>query len=337
MSGPRGIHLSGTQVIASVLATLTGAIAASYLGVGGTLVGAALGSIASTTGTEIYRHYLLRSQERIKAAGEVLYHRTTGTHTVTQQPATQPNGATQPSGASQGNGAQTAAGGRHAAHQDRPGQETVTWRRQHPDGAPDAAETPLIPELMALRQNGQTTRWAGGRDRDDVTGHGHTASTRAGGQVGDGEPGSGSPAASGGQGGGHWWDGVSRRQWLTYGGVTLGAFVVVIAVITIFELSVGKPVDAVVWGKHATGTSVGNVVSGHSSPHKVTHPATTSTPSAQPSSSAPQSPNGSVAPSSPAPSPSTSASSSPTPTPTTSGTASPGGGIHSIPSPTSTP
>ena len=335
MSGPRGIHLSGSQVIASVLATLTGAIAASYLGVAGTLIGAALGSIASTTGTEIYRHYLLRSQERIKAAGEVLYHRTTATHTVTEQPATQPNGATQPSGASQGDGAQTAAGGRHAAHQDRPGQETITWRPQYLEGAPEAAGTRLIPELTASRQNGQATRWAGGGDRDDVTGPGHTASGRAGGQVGDGEPGSGRPAASDGQRGGHWWDGISRRQWLTYGGVTLGAFVVVIAVITIFELSVGKPVDAVVWGKHTTGTSVGNVVSGNSSRHKVTHPATTSTPSAQPTSSATQSPNGSVAPSSPAPTPSTSASSSPTPTP--SGTASAGSGSHSIPPPTSSP
>jgi hypothetical protein len=322
MSGPRGIHLSGTQIIASVLATLTGAIAASYLGVGGTLVGAALGSIASTTGTEIYRHYLMRSQERIKAAGEVLYHRTTAAHTVTQHQGAQPDAATQPNGAGQGNEGQIAAGGRHAVHQGRPGQETVTWRRQYPNGTPDAAEPQRIPEPTALRQNGHTGRWEG---------PGQTASTRAGGQVGDGEPGSGGPAASSGQGSGHWWDGISRRQWLTYGGITLGAFVVVIAVITIFELSVGKPVDAVVWGKHATGTSVGNVVSGHSSPHKVTHPATTSTPSAQPSSSTPQSPNGSVAPSSPAPTPSTSASSSPTPTPTASGPASPGGGIHSIP------
>lgn len=337
MSRPRGIHLSGSQIIASVLATLTGAIAASYLGVAGTLVGAALGSIASTTGTEIYRHYLMRSQERIRAAGETLYQRTTGAHTMTQHPATQPNSATQGNGAIQGNGARTEAGGRHATHQDQPGQETATWRRRYPDGAPDAAETQLIPELAALRQNGQTIRWAGGDDRDHLAGPGDTAGTRAGGQVGDGESGSGSPAAGGSQRSGHWWDGISRRQWLTYGGVALGAFVAVIAVITIFELSVGKPVDAVVWGKHATGTSVGDVVSGHSSPSKVTHPATTSTPSAQPSSSAPPGPNGSVAPSSPAPSPSFSVSSSPAPTPTTSGTASPGGGIHSIPPPTSSP
>jgi hypothetical protein len=69
MSRPRGIDLSGSKVIAGVLATLTGAVAASYLGVAGTLVGAAVGSLSSTMGTEVYRHYLIRSQERLKAAG----------------------------------------------------------------------------------------------------------------------------------------------------------------------------------------------------------------------------------------------------------------------------
>ena len=81
MSGPRGIHMSGAQVIASVLATLTGAIAASYLGVGGTLVGAAVGSLASTMGTEVYKHYLLRSQQRLRAAGQVLYQSAARTRT----------------------------------------------------------------------------------------------------------------------------------------------------------------------------------------------------------------------------------------------------------------
>jgi hypothetical protein len=278
-------------------------------------------------GTEVYRHYLLRSQERLRSAGEMLYHRTTGVHTATQHPASRPNGATE------GNGARTTAGGRHAARPDLPGQETVTWRRRYPAGAPDPAETQLIPELAALRQNGQTIRWAGG-ERDDQAGPGDTASRRAGGQVGDGETGSDSPVADGGQGGGRWWDGISRRQWLTYGGVTAGAFLVVIAVITIFELSVGKPVNAVVWGKHGTGTSVGNVVSGQNSPHKATRPATTSSPSAQPSSSASQSPAGSSAPSAPSPTPTTSVPVTPTPTPTTS---SPAGGIHSVPPPSSSP
>jgi hypothetical protein len=49
MSGPRGFGLSGAQVIASVLATLTGALAASYLGVGGTLLGPAPWARRSTS------------------------------------------------------------------------------------------------------------------------------------------------------------------------------------------------------------------------------------------------------------------------------------------------
>ena len=330
MSGPRGLHLSGTQVIAGVLATLTGAIAASYLGVAGTLIGAALGSIASTMGTEVYRHYLLRSQEGLKSAGEILVHRTTGAHTATEQTATQPNGATTRSGATQGNGAQTAAGGRHAAQPDLPGQETVTWRRRDPAGAAPPAETQHIPELAALRRNGQAIRWAGGGGQDGRPGPGDTAGTRASGQVSDGEPDSGAPVAGHGTGrGGRWWDGISRRQWLAYGGVTAGVFLVVIAAITIFELSAGKPVNAVVWGKHSTGTSVGNLVGGQSPPHKARHPAPTGTPSAQPSSSASQGPAGSVAPSSPAPT--TSAPVTPTPTPTTTGTSSPAAGNHSAP------
>ena len=116
-----------------------------------------------------------------------------------------------------------------------------------------------------MRRDRQTTRWAGGGDRDGQAGPGDTAGTRASGQVGDRETGSGRPAAGGGPGGGHWWDGISRRQWLAYGGVTAGVFLVVIAAITIFELSAGKPVNAVVWGKHSTGTSVGNLVGGQSS------------------------------------------------------------------------
>ena len=74
MSGRRGLNLSAAQVIASVLATLSAAVAASFLGVAGTLLGAALGSVVSTMGTEIYKHYLQRSEERLRTAGQVLYH-----------------------------------------------------------------------------------------------------------------------------------------------------------------------------------------------------------------------------------------------------------------------
>ena len=147
MSGPRGLNLSGTQVIASVLATLTGAIAASYLGVAGTLVGAAVGSISSTMGTEIYKHYLQRSQERLRTAGQVVLH----------HPGTAADGT-----AAGATAAGATVGGRHAASAGsapRPAgggeaeRETAVWdRRQY--GAPrDPHQTELIP--------GASTEWGG--------------------------------------------------------------------------------------------------------------------------------------------------------------------------------
>jgi hypothetical protein len=72
----RGVNLSAIQVSAGILATLTGAIAASFLGVGGTLVGAAVGSIASTVGGEVYKHYLERTHERLRGAVDVRRYRT---------------------------------------------------------------------------------------------------------------------------------------------------------------------------------------------------------------------------------------------------------------------
>ncbi|HUY50129.1 MAG TPA: alkaline phosphatase family protein [Streptosporangiaceae bacterium] len=145
MSGPRGIKLSGSQVIAGLLATLTGAIAASYLGVAGTLVGAAVGSMASTMGTEVYKHYLLRSQERLRSAGQVL-HRSVNAHSASQ---------------SQGSGrARSTASSRQAtrqgtarqgtARQDPAYQETVNWNRQ-PGASPDAASGPGRPVGLGFR------------------------------------------------------------------------------------------------------------------------------------------------------------------------------------------
>ena len=69
MNGRR-IDLSATQVIASMLAAITGAVAASTLGIAGTVIGAAVMSIASTAVAAIYKHYIGRSQERLRKAAE---------------------------------------------------------------------------------------------------------------------------------------------------------------------------------------------------------------------------------------------------------------------------
>jgi len=90
-SGERRFDVTGLQVVASVLATVTGAIAASYLGVAGTIIGAAVMSLASTAGSAVYKHYLGRTAGRLKEAAPVVKAQraaewmTAGTHTASHQ------------------------------------------------------------------------------------------------------------------------------------------------------------------------------------------------------------------------------------------------------------
>jgi hypothetical protein len=71
MSGRR-LDVTPTHAVSSLLATLTGAIAASGLGVAGTIIGAAVMSLASTVGTAVYKHYLGRSNQRLRTVAENL-------------------------------------------------------------------------------------------------------------------------------------------------------------------------------------------------------------------------------------------------------------------------
>ncbi|GAB2929532.1 hypothetical protein ACFMQL_03390 [Nonomuraea fastidiosa] len=67
MSGERPkFELSLPQILGSALAAVTAAVAASYLGVAGTVIGAAVVSVSSTVATAIYTHYLKRTGERVK-------------------------------------------------------------------------------------------------------------------------------------------------------------------------------------------------------------------------------------------------------------------------------
>jgi hypothetical protein len=61
------VNLSAIQVIAGSMAAVTSALAASYLGPGGTLVGAAGGSAIATVGGAVYAHYLDRTRHRLKS------------------------------------------------------------------------------------------------------------------------------------------------------------------------------------------------------------------------------------------------------------------------------
>ena len=317
MSGRRGLNLSAAQVIASVLATLSAAVAASFLGVAGTLIGAAVGSVVSTMGTEIYKHYLQRSEERLRSAGQVLYHsaaRNRAGNTGAQagaassgRPAPHPGSAGQP-------GVPRDPGNRGVADRDPANRETAVWDRRQYGTPRDPHETQAIP--------GSGTPWAGAAYGGVTNGgspNGYGSGTRAGQHA----HGSITPEGPDGDaaGRGSMWVAVTsffsdltRRQWLTYGGIAAMFFIIVIAGIIVVQLAVGRP---------PLSSPVGHAAR-QQQHQQTTHP--TSTPSATPTVSAPASPTSSASPTSGTPTPA-----SGTPTPSTSvGSTSP----SAVPSPT---
>ena len=319
MSGRRGLNLSAAQVIASVLATLSAAVAASFLGVAGTLVGAAVGSVVSTMGTEIYKHYLQRSEERLRSAGQVLYHsagRTrTGSDNAQAGAASSAGYATHPGSAGQ-QGVRRDLGNRDGTARDLANQETAVWDRRQYGTSRDPHETQMIP--------GYGTQWDSAAN-GGVTNGSPNGWDGSGNSAGQHAHGSITPEGADGDAAGHgsvwaavtsFFSDLTRRQWLTYGGIAGVFFIIVIAGIVVVQLAVGKP-------------PLGNSFSGHASrqqqqQQKTTHP--TSTPSATPTGSTPASPTSSPSPASGTPTPS-----SGTPTPGTSGTAS---SPSTVPSPT---
>lgn len=68
MGGKEGLDLSAPQIAGSALAAATAAVAASFLGVTGTIIGAAVASAATTVGNTVYTHYLKRTRDRLKEA-----------------------------------------------------------------------------------------------------------------------------------------------------------------------------------------------------------------------------------------------------------------------------
>lgn len=61
------IQLSANQVIASALAAITATVAASFLGIAGTVIGAAVASVLSVTGNAVYSHSIQRTGDRVIA------------------------------------------------------------------------------------------------------------------------------------------------------------------------------------------------------------------------------------------------------------------------------
>jgi hypothetical protein len=63
---PKGFRLNPVQVAAGALAAVSSAVGASFFGVAGTLIGAALGSVIASVSTALYTESLRKTNEGIK-------------------------------------------------------------------------------------------------------------------------------------------------------------------------------------------------------------------------------------------------------------------------------
>lgn len=319
MSDRPRIELSTVQIVSSMGAAVTGAVLTSYLGDGGTILGTAVGAGVSTTGFAVYKHYLVRTKDKV---APVIVE-----HARQWSPTTQSSGHAAPAGTQQAprDNGQTWPGA--SPTRADVGQTRADFGRTPNDlgqAGPDVGQTrrdlgQTGSQGEARSSNGQTWGPGASRTRADVGladaetaqfgtvrmgSDGRNGSDSAGRNNGtDGTNGGGKH--SGGTGGvGRSWRGHPR--WVITAVTAVAVFLVAMLVITLIEFGTGKPIDASVWGHTSTGTTLGNATGGTSSRSTV-QPTTPATPGT-PSQSASPGVNSSVQPTSgatsPAPSPS---------------------------------
>lgn len=352
MSGGRRFEVSGTQIVAGVLATVTGAIAASYLGVAGTVIGAAVMSVASTGGGAIYKYFLGRTAERVREAAPVITQRTVERATAVGArsaarlgvPSDRPAGAAVPSArdAAGGHGVgPPRAAGEAASDRADPGRQGADPGRRGADPGRHEAG-PGLQGADAGRQGADAGRRGADAGRHEA-GPGDRGQHPAGpaGDRGDyaKDPGIRAGDPQNGPAAGERGPGARRRVrpgWLAAAIGTAGIFLGVIAAITVFELATGKPLDAVVWHRSGSGTTVGGLVGGQGQarPRHTSPASPTVTPSSRAGSPAPGSTH--TTPASPSPSP-TATSGSPSPSPSRSPSPSSSASRHDTPTPAHTP
>ena len=316
MSGRR-IELSATQVIASMLAAVTGAVAASYTGIAGTMIGVAVMSVASTAGGAVYKHYLGRSQERLRSAAVVIapviaplanHHGTAGHRRRASEHA-------------QATASQARADAGPAAHQGTATGQLSGW--------PWSPDSPVTDEFPAVSDGasggwGQPPAETGAPADTPNAGHeapGQATSPGAGhgapGQAtspGAGHEAAGQATTSPGTGQATTGRGSARRRWLAVAGMALGVFVLTLAAITAVEVAAGKPLDALIWGRHTAGTTIGDATGAqHGKPAPRPTPSDVTPPPSHRPTTTPT----------PTPTPASTSSTSPTPTPRPSATRSP--------------
>lgn len=185
-----------------------------------------------------------------------------------------------------GNGQRTTAADWEQARRTAPGWAEPTRADWGPDGTrqdqrsagvtrqdhwtPDATrhDPPVTRQDPGLtHQDAAPTRTA--RYGSIQMGAGASGGSGSGDPGGPGGPGSGKHGRSGSGGFAGWLS--SRPGWVLTAGSAAAVFVLALIIITVVELGTGKPIDASVWGRHQTGTTLGHSTS--------TTPSPTTTPS----------------------------------------------------------
>ena len=290
MGNRPGIDLNTTQVVASMGAAVTGAILTSYLGNGGTIVGTAVGAGVSTAGFAIYKHYLVRTKEKV--APVIVEHArqwgpVAGTHPSGKRTAPGAKGGqdTPARNVAGPNRAGASGAGTYGAY--RGGRAAGASADQtQPRNARDPG--PGYPPGDARNRDfGQADTEVArpfGTVRMGSTGNGSTGNEGRGGPNAVGGPGNpggivGGPGVPNGPGthgkldGGAGGAGGARRaggglrgrpRWVVMVASAAAAFLIAMLVITLIEFGTGKPIDASLWGRKASGTTIGDVTGSNS-------------------------------------------------------------------------
>ncbi|HEX6467453.1 MAG TPA: hypothetical protein VF069_00035 [Streptosporangiaceae bacterium] len=300
MSERGGPELSATQLVSGGLATATATVATSFLGVGGTIAGAAFMSVATTAGAAVYKHYLDRGKTRTitVVSTEIRQHRRGGSHREPGAPA------------------EAGATSVDSAH---PAERTVSLQDPREGTDEVAAETRPIPaDAAPATDAGRTAADAGPPVTEEGAAEGGAAEQGAAEQgaadQGAEEGAAGERAASAEEPAPN--ARPRRLRWYVLAGAAVAVFAVVMGGVTLVEALAHKPLSAMVGSSHRTGTSFGRAF-GDGGPAPSPQPLVPSTSQATPPASTQPSAVPSQPTSAPSQQPTTAPSTTPPTTPTT--------------------
>nr|WSW66323.1 hypothetical protein OG461_09080 [Streptomyces sp. NBC_00995] len=153
----RRIDLSLPQVAGSAMAAVAAAVAASQLGVYGTILGAGVMSIVATCGGSVFQHFFRRTGEQIREVTVQVKHpgREVTVHTRQTRDGGDPDARWETSGARVA--LREAAGSADATAVPRPPDATTVLRKVHPADLPGGGAPQDADATTVLRQLDATT------------------------------------------------------------------------------------------------------------------------------------------------------------------------------------